>query len=140
MKILIIDDSKFLRQLLKSMLGKHEYEEASTGDEALLTIQRFPAELVFIDIIMPGLNGVVTIERMKQLRPEAKLIAQTSAGGADRAVQEALRVGAEAFLTKPYEQYDVDKLLEQFNAKVITEAPSRGKEEVSDEHAGTAGS
>lgn len=138
MKILIVDDSKFLRQLLKRMLGPHEYEEAANGDEASLTIQRFPAELVFLDIIMPGLNGVLTLEKIKQHRPEAKVVMQTSAGGADRAVQEAVRLGADDFLTKPYNQEDVDKILEKFNAKVIKEALPREKVEVSDEHAGIA--
>lgn len=146
MKILLVDDSGFMRAFLKTFLGDHEYSEAKSGDEAVLTIQKFPAELVFLDVIMPGMNGVLSVEKIKQYRPEVKIIVQTSAGGADKSVQEALHKGADDFLTKPYEQYEIDKILKKFNvneesnAKVIKEARLREQQEVSDEHAGTAGS
>jgi CheY-like chemotaxis protein len=115
MKILIVDDSKLSRSMVKQILDKenHTYFEARDGDEAIeLYIQEKP-DLVLLDLTMPGMNGLAVLERLRQISSRAKIII-ASADIQEITRKEALKLGAAAYITKPFQAQDLRGIVEKF--------------------------
>jgi CheY-like chemotaxis protein len=106
-QVLIIDDDIALRQALTRHLehAGHVVRQASQGAEGVAALERRPADLVIVDIFMPGQGGLQTIGRMKQDWPGMRIIAIS--GAAPNAPldvkQHAIALGADSFLRKPFE-------------------------------------
>jgi CheY-like chemotaxis protein len=100
-RILLVDDDVFIRRLLRRTLPAQEYEiaEASDGEIALDLIEAQRPELVLLDWQMPATPGSVVLERLQERHPGLEVVV-LSTDGTERA--EALRLGAKAFLTKPF--------------------------------------
>jgi DNA-binding NarL/FixJ family response regulator len=104
-RLLIVDDQKLiatslqgiLKDLGKDILG--EIAIASTGDEALSRMNAFHADLVLMDIFMPGISGLEALKMIKEKYPEAKVLMLTTFGY-DSYVQEAMGNGACGYLLK----------------------------------------
>jgi DNA-binding response OmpR family regulator len=103
MKILIIDDEKHIRQMMRLTLEAAAYavEEAANGEDGLA---RFgdgrDYAVVLLDQKMPGIDGLQTLQRIKERVPEACVVMVTAFASIDLAV-EAMRLGATDFLRKP---------------------------------------
>ncbi|MDT8367708.1 MAG: sigma-54 dependent transcriptional regulator [Longimicrobiales bacterium] len=108
-RILIVDDEASIRGAIRQILEYegHEVELAEDGMEALDRFARRPADLTFLDIKMPGLDGIETLTRLRAEDPEALVIMISGHGTIETAV-EATRAGAFDFLQKPL---DSDRLL-----------------------------
>jgi two-component system, chemotaxis family, chemotaxis protein CheY len=104
-KILICDDSQFMRNVIKDALNSsgHELIEAENGKQALETYTTEKPDLLLLDIIMPEMDG---IEVLKQLGEGAKVIV-VSAVGQDKMVEEAKSLGALDYIVKPFEEGDI---------------------------------
>ncbi len=103
-KILVVDDQEVQRLLVCEMLASLGFETASaaSGEEAIAYLKTNPADLVILDMIMdPGINGRETYERIIQFRPGQKAIIASGYSLNDD-VRAAQRMGAGAFLKKPY--------------------------------------
>ena len=100
-RILLVDDDVFIRRLLRRTLPAHEFEiaEASEGEIALDLIEAQRPELVLLDWQMPATPGSVVLERLQERHPGLPVVVLTT-DGTQRA--EAMRLGASAFLTKPF--------------------------------------
>ena len=85
-------------------------DEASNGEAALKLLDAGGFGIVFLDYNMPGLNGHATLERIRALDPETKVI-MVSAWRDENRVKETLASGASAFLFKPFFAVDVDRAL-----------------------------
>lgn len=107
MKILIADDSQFMRKVLKDILVPEGYEliEAEDGKGTLEKFEQEKPDLVLLDIIMPEVDG---IEVLKKIGKSAKVIV-VSAVGQEKMVEEAKQLGALDYIVKPF---DNDKVLE----------------------------
>ncbi|MBI4653242.1 response regulator [Candidatus Kuenenbacteria bacterium] len=107
MKILIADDSLFMRNVLKDVFSKENYEliEAENGKETLEKYNVAKPDLVLLDIIMPEVDG---IEVLKKIGATAKVIV-ISAVGQEKMVEKAKKLGALDYITKPF---DNEKVLE----------------------------
>jgi two-component system chemotaxis response regulator CheY len=107
--IMLADDSKFMRGILKKILGsKHQIvAEASNGLEAVRLYAEFKPDILCMDITMPKVNGLDSLRYIMELDAKAKVI-MCSAIGQEWAKQDALNSGAKAFLIKPFEK---DQLL-----------------------------
>ncbi|MEW6733248.1 MAG: response regulator [Acidobacteriota bacterium] len=104
---LVVDDSEFARmhliELLTELLtGVEEikFETATGGLEAIEVYQRFKPDLVMMDIVMPGMDGVETVTRICQLDPAARVVMVSSLSYQEK-VKEALIAGAKHFVVKP---------------------------------------
>ena len=88
MRILVVDDDEFVRLMLRFTLtdAGYEVQEASNGREALKAYADHPADVVILDILMPEMEGLETIQRLKQSDPDVKIIA-VSGGGRPEAVE-----------------------------------------------------
>lgn len=105
-KILIADDSSFMRKVLKDILAEAGFEnfiECEDGKECLEKYKSEKPDLILLDIIMPGLDG---IEVIKQIGKEAKIIV-ISAVGQEKMIEEAKSYGAKDYIVKPFDKEDV---------------------------------
>ncbi|HEX5733053.1 MAG TPA: response regulator [Blastocatellia bacterium] len=100
---LIVDDSAFARFHMKRLLGSFENirtSEAANGNEAVSEYKRLRPDIVFMDIVMPGLEGVETVKMICKDDPGASVIMVSSQSYPEK-VSEALTAGAKCFLSKP---------------------------------------
>lgn len=114
-KILMADDSAFMRNVLKNILENNGYKnfvEASDGKEALEKIKAEKPDLILLDVIMPNVGG---IEVIKEIGRQFKVII-VSAVGQEKIVKEAEEYGAVGYIVKPFDNNQVisqvNKILE----------------------------
>jgi CheY-like chemotaxis protein len=102
--VLVVDDVKEQRELAASMLGRlgYQVETVSSGEEALSYINRRKADLIVLDMIMdPGIDGLETYRRIREINPRQKAIIVSGFSETER-VREAQDLGAGTFVRKPY--------------------------------------
>jgi CheY-like chemotaxis protein len=111
--ILVIDDEKPIRLMLRKLLESQGYTvtDASDGTEGLKRYQEHPADLIITDIIMPDKEGIETIIALKKQNPDIKIIAMSGGGKnkPDRYLQTAKLLGAKETFEKPIRK---EKLLQ----------------------------
>lgn len=104
-KVLVVDDEPFICRSLSFVLRKEKYEvlEARNGEEALEAIRSHRPDLVFLDVMMPKINGFEVTERVKS-DPELKntKIILLTAKGQDSDRETGGRLGADDYMTKPF--------------------------------------
>jgi two-component system response regulator HydG len=107
--ILIADDEEAHRLMLRAHLEREGFAivEASNGQDAIEKVSERIVDLVLMDIRMPAIDGMEALVRIKKLNPAMPIIIMTAYGSIDSAV-EALKSGAEDYLTKPL---DMDELI-----------------------------
>ena len=103
--ILVIDDEKQIRMMLRKMLEAEGYTvtEAADGTEGITRYQEHPADLIITDIIMPEKEGIETIMELKKQNPGVKIIAM-SGGGKNQPegyLKTAKLLGAKETFSKP---------------------------------------
>ncbi len=119
--LLVVDDDPFIRKLIATTLedvAQFELHEAADGIEALDVARRERPALVFLDIDMPGLDGIDACRRLRaQEQTSATTIVMLTAVDSDAVERQAEEAGADLFLTKPFSPLDllqlVDRLGEQ---------------------------
>jgi signal transduction histidine kinase len=109
-KILIVDDEPLNRELLHAYLegAGHELHDADTGEAALRLTEELHPDLVLLDVMLPGLSGFETCERLKTARRDEFLPIILVTALADHGSRlRGLRAGADEFLTKPVERHEL---------------------------------
>src|SRR3989442_419319 len=107
-RALIVDDEPSVRESLRMVLkGHYEILTAASGNSALELIARDPIDVVLLDILMPGLDGLEVLERIKNQAATAPVIMLTATKTVKTAVN-AMKLGAFDYVTKPF---DVEELL-----------------------------
>ncbi len=107
--ILVVDDSKMSRKMLRTILEEGGYTvvaEAANGEEGLKAYRQYCPEVVTMDITMPRMDGIAALEQIKACDSGAKVVMITAAGQQQKII-EALKLGAEKFITKPFESKEV---------------------------------
>ena len=108
-KLLIVDDEAHIRMLLEQTLEELEDEgvnffSAQNGEEALEIIQKENPELVFLDVMMPKMNGMEVCRRVKkELKLDKVFIVLLTAKGQELDRQKGQEVGADLYMTKPFD-------------------------------------
>ena len=114
-KILIVDDEAHIRMLIEQTLEDLEDEGvellfAENGREALELIQQETPDLVFLDVMMPEMNGMEVCQKVKkELKLDEVYIILLTAKGQEVDRQKGLEMGADKYMTKPF---DPDEMLE----------------------------
>src|SRR5215475_5274640 len=108
-RILIADDEDSLRWVLEKGLRGAGYEVTSVKDGLAATraVEAEAFDLVFLDVRMPGMDGLAALARMRELRPDAQVVVMTAHGTMETAIQ-AMQRGAYDYLAKPF---DLDEVL-----------------------------
>lgn len=107
--VLLVDDSRTSRKMLRSVLENAGYEiigEAANGEEGYLKFKELKPDVVTMDITMPTMDGIESLTLIKHADENAKVIMITAAGQKEKMV-EALKRGAEEFITKPFDEAEV---------------------------------
>ena len=107
-RILIIDDEPIVREVLRDVLAREDYSltfavDAETGLEA---IDRQEFDLVVLDLMLPGMGGLEALTEIRRRDPDQVVVMLTAFGSVETAVQ-AMRMGANDYLTKPFKNDDV---------------------------------
>ena len=100
--VMIVDDSSFARANLRRSFEAAGYDisEAASGQKALELVQNLAPDLVTLDLLMPGMNGMETLKAMQPLCPKARFLV-ISADIQNATRQELINAGAHGFLNKP---------------------------------------
>lgn len=112
-KILIVDDSRTSRKILRGLLEEAGHEiigEAINGDEGFLQYKALRPQIVTMDITMPVTDGIQALQLIKHEDEHAHVIMITAAGQKEKMIQ-AVKYGADEFITKPYDKEEVLKAI-----------------------------
>jgi DNA-binding NtrC family response regulator len=114
LRILIIDDEDIVHQTIGEYLVQigHEIGGAKDGLEAIDLMTESDFDLALMDIRMPRMDGMALLGRVREIQPEMTVVMITGHGTMDTAIQ-ALRLGADDFLTKPIDLSELDAVLEK---------------------------
>ena len=110
--ILIVDDEPGMRRYLQTVLELDSYRvsTAANGEEAVEKVQREKPDVVLLDMVMPGFDGLETLKRIRESRPTTKVV-MLSCVRDTRKVAMAMRLGAHDYLSKPVQKEEMDDVL-----------------------------
>ena len=110
--ILVVDDEPGMRRYLQTVLELDSYRvsTAHDGEEALSKIRREQPDLVLLDMVMPGSDGLETLKRIREVRPSTKVV-MLSCVRDTRKVAMAMRLGAQDYLSKPVQKEEMDDVI-----------------------------
>ena len=114
-RVMVVDDSRMICMQMKNLLQGTDYEVAAycrDGEEAVEQYGEVAPDLVTMDIIMPGMDGLETAQAILEEYPEAKII-MVSSLAYDDTFEEAKSIGAKAFLDKPFDREQLLAALDQ---------------------------
>lgn len=132
--ILLADDSVTIQKVIELTFMEEDYEVVAVGngDEALETLEEITPDFVIADVHMPGASGYEVAKHSKSLRPEVPVLLLVSTFEPFDE-EEAERSGCDAFLKKPFDSQELQRLVEDLSAEARGEAPT--EEEAADEAA-----
>src|SRR5438874_214885 len=113
--ILIVDDEPSMLRYTKTLLEVDNYsvETAGSGFEAIKRVQEgLNPSLILLDMAMPSMNGLQTIEECKKIRPEQKIVVLSCVSDTSTVVQ-AIKLGALDYVTKPFYKSELDAVLKR---------------------------
>jgi DNA-binding response OmpR family regulator len=121
--ILVVDDEKNIRLTMSQALFPLEtpVETAVNGEEALQKLGQQPFGLVFLDLKMPGMDGMAVLQRIKEDWPKTRVIIITAHGTIASAV-EAMKLGAVDFIQKPFSPGEIRELATRVLAREALDA------------------
>ncbi len=115
--VLIVEDEKELREMLKTSLLRRKMNvfEAANGKDAIVHFKPSITDLVITDIIMPEEDGLKVIMKLRELKPEIKIIAISGGGkaGPGSYLKLAKALGADAVFSKPFSISDLISKIEE---------------------------
>lgn len=100
----VIDDAAFLRELIKNLVSSEGHVcvgEADNGDQAIHLVDSTLPDLVFLDMVMPGKNGLQVAAIIKELHPDIKVIGCSTLDDHGM-IERALQSGFDAYVVKPF--------------------------------------
>ncbi len=113
-KILLVDDEPGMLRYIRTLLEVDDYkvETATTGEEALQKVEKgLQPDLVLLDVLMPGIDGLQTLEQLRQKQPGLKVV-MLSCVADTRKVVQAMKLGAQDYLTKPFQKAELDSVID----------------------------
>lgn len=121
--ILIVDDEQMMRDLLTKILGRDGYQVVSAvdGQAALEMVAQQKIDLIISDMKMPRLNGFELLKAIKKDYPQIGMIMMTAYGDT-YTVKDALLLGADEYLTKPFKSFEVSLLVERAYWRILSQA------------------
>lgn len=107
-KLLIVDDQMGIRLLLDEVFRREGFVTrlAANGMEALQSVEKETPDCVLLDMKMPGIDGIEVLKRIKNAWPEIPVIMMTAYGEIEL-TDDALKIGAVKYFTKPFDIYEV---------------------------------
>jgi two-component system response regulator PilR (NtrC family) len=106
--VLVIDDEEIMREILEALLTREGYEVrlAASGQEGLELARTVPFSAAIVDIMMPGMDGIATLDELKKLDEELPVVMITAFASVETAIA-AMKRGAFDYITKPFKNDEV---------------------------------
>ena len=106
--ILVIDDEEIMREILEALLTREGYHVrlASSGTEGIELARSMPFDAVILDVMMPGIDGIATLEELKKLDDDLPVLMITAFASVETAIS-AMKRGAFDYITKPFKNDEV---------------------------------
>jgi CheY-like chemotaxis protein len=129
-RVLVIDDETFVREALQRVLGSSDVTVtgAADADEGLAALRSSTADLVIIDVVLPGMDGVAAIKEIRRDHPAVRIIAISGGGNFGLAsyrpdaistnayLAACTAAGADGVLAKPFETAELRSMIDQLLA------------------------
>src|SRR5262245_47228618 len=114
-RILLVDDEEDLRTLVGSIVGDlgYEVEMAKDGLSAIEAFERDPPDLVLLDLLLPGLDGISVLRYLREGGSTVPIVLLTACSD-ERTIRKALREGASAYVSKPFRIHELAETCERF--------------------------
>jgi two-component system response regulator AtoC len=108
-RVLVIDDDPGVREYLEALVSRQGYDAVAvaSGEDALRSLERSRPDLVTLDVVLEGMDGLETLRQLKKRLPDVPVIMLSGHGHA-RTIVEAMRLGASDFLRKPFEVEELE--------------------------------
>jgi len=109
--VLIVDDSSFMRRLIKRIVTKNGYDVVGEANNGKLGVEKYKElnpDLVTMDLVMDEMNGLDALKMILEIDPNANVV-MVSSMGQDVIVRDAIILGAKDFLLKPLDEEQVMK-------------------------------
>src|SRR5579859_4307901 len=113
--ILVVDDEPGMLRYMKTMLELDSYNvwTANTGEDALQRVRQGSVpDVVLLDLVMPGIDGLETLEQLRRIHPDLKVVMLSCVRDTPKVVR-AIQLGARNYLTKPFEKAELDSILRE---------------------------
>lgn len=114
-KVLVCDDSAFMRMMIKDILTKTDHDlagEAENGRKAIEKYRELSPDLVLMDITMPEMDGIEALKEIMRIDPGAKVLLMGPQAQQSMA-DEAVHMGAKGFIVKPVQEKEVVEALKK---------------------------
>lgn len=112
-RVLIVDDAAFMRASIRLMLERNGFEVVGEAENGIVSIEKYKQlkpDVVTMDITMPDMDGIEALQAIRQYDSNAKVV-MVSAMGQEPMVMEAVTSGAKSFIVKPFKEELVVKTL-----------------------------
>ena len=112
-KVLVTDDSAFMRSMVSKVISETDSEvigEAVDGADGVEKYKELNPDIVFLDIMMPNMNGIDALKAIKAINPNARVVMCTSVGQ-EKVITQAVEAGASDFIVKPFKKEDIIAVL-----------------------------
>lgn len=122
-RMLVVDDEHEICDFLKTFFEERDYEvrTANSGEAALIAMEKSKPQVVLLDVHMPGMDGMSALREIKNRFPGVKVIMVTALETREK-IEEALRLGADNYITKPlsleYLEKDVQEKIAHLSKSV----------------------
>jgi two-component system, chemotaxis family, chemotaxis protein CheY len=104
-RIVIVDDNPVIRDLLRGIMrndaGLVVVGEAANGDTAIDVVEKLRPDLICLDVLLPGLDGIAVLRALRAMHPEMRVVLVTGRATSS-VVSEATELGAAGFVVKPF--------------------------------------
>ena len=115
LRVLVVDDLPFMRQAIREVLKDTRFRivaEAENGEQAIARYREIAPDVVLLDIVMPVLDGLTALRRLRRIDPGSNII-MCSALGEQAMIVRAIQLGARDFIVKPFRPERVVSALER---------------------------
>lgn len=119
--ILVVDDELMMRKLVEKILNRDGFQVtlAADGNEALKVLTQSKIDIVISDIKMPGLNGFELLQKIKKEYPTTAVVMMTAYGDT-YSVKDALLLGADEYVTKPFRSQEIALMVERTYWRILS--------------------
>ncbi len=114
-RVMIVDDSRVMELQMENVLRNTDYEVAAycrNGLEAIAKYGEVLPDLVTMDILMPGMDGLETAQAILEEHPDARIL-MISSLAYDDTIEEAKKIGTKGFIYKPFEEEQIVEAFEK---------------------------
>jgi len=118
LKILAVDDEEEIGRMLEKWIIRegHEFTTVNSGRKAVNQVKKTNFDIIFLDLVMPGLSGEETLTEIKKISPETKVVIMTGKLKDTQFLEELIHKGADSYIRKPFTMKEIFDSIKKFRS------------------------